>query len=80
MPLSPVLALLITLDSPWPIFYAHLRIGWGNVPFRAWKLRTMVGGADRNNVHWTTDNDSRITRVGGFVRKTRLDWERMMAA
>jgi lipopolysaccharide/colanic/teichoic acid biosynthesis glycosyltransferase len=40
----------------------------------------MVDGADRNNIHWTTDNGSRITRVGRFVRKTRLDWERMMAA
>jgi lipopolysaccharide/colanic/teichoic acid biosynthesis glycosyltransferase len=33
----------------------------------------MVDGADRNNVHWTKDNDNRITRVGRFVRKTRLD-------
>jgi len=46
----------------------------------AWKLRTMVDGADHNKVRWTTDNGSRITRVCRFVRKTRLDWERMMAA
>jgi exopolysaccharide biosynthesis polyprenyl glycosylphosphotransferase len=73
LPLFPFLALLIKLDSRGPIFYSQQRIGRGNVPFRAWKLRTMVDGADRNNVHWTTSNDDRITRVGRIVRKTRLD-------
>ena len=73
LPLFPFLALLIRLDSRGPIFYSQLRAGRENVPFRAWKLRTMVDGADRNNVHWTTDNDDRITRVGRIVRKTRLD-------
>jgi lipopolysaccharide/colanic/teichoic acid biosynthesis glycosyltransferase len=48
-------------------------MGRGSKPFRAWKLRTMTDGADRNNVHWTTNNDSRITRVGRIIRKTRLD-------
>jgi len=73
LPLFPLAALLIKLDSRGPVFYSQLRMGRGSKPFRAWKLRTMTDGADRNNVHWTTDNDSRITQVGRFVRKTRLD-------
>ncbi len=73
LPLFPFIALLIKLDSRGPVFYSQQRMGRGSKPFRAWKLRTMVDGADRNNVHWTTDNDDRITRVGRIVRKTRLD-------
>jgi lipopolysaccharide/colanic/teichoic acid biosynthesis glycosyltransferase len=48
-------------------------MGRGNVPFRAWKLRTMTDGADRNNVHWTMENDSRITRLGRILRKLHID-------
>lgn len=73
LPLFPLAALLIKLDSRGPVFYSQLRMGRGSKPFLAWKLRTMTDGADRNNVHWTTDNDSRITRVSKIVRKTRLD-------
>jgi exopolysaccharide biosynthesis polyprenyl glycosylphosphotransferase len=73
LPLFPFAALLVKLDSQGPIFYSQMRMGRGSKPFRAWKLRTMTDGADRNNVHWTTNNDSRITRVGRIIRKTRLD-------
>lgn len=73
LPLLPVIALAIKLDSRGPVFYSQQRMGRGGRPFRAWKLRTMVDGADRNNVHWTTDNDHRITRVGRIIRKSRLD-------
>ena len=71
--LLPLVAALIKLDSRGPIFYSQYRIGRGNKPFRVWKLRTMVVDADKNNVHWTTDNDNRITRVGKLIRKMRLD-------
>lgn len=73
LPLLPFAALLIKLDSRGPIFYSQLRIGRRNRPFRAWKLRTMVEGADKNNVHWTTENDGRITQIGKLIRKTRFD-------
>lgn len=73
LPFFPFLALLIKLDSPGPIFYKQQRRGRGNVPFNAWKLRTMTDGADRNNVHWTLDDDERITRLGRFIRKTHVD-------
>ncbi|MDD3814933.1 MAG: sugar transferase [Desulfocapsaceae bacterium] len=73
LPLFPFVALLIKVDSRGPVFYSQQRMGRGSKPFRVWKLRTMVDGADHNNVHWTTDHDDRITRVGRFIRKTRLD-------
>lgn len=72
-PLFLLAALLIKLESSGPVFYSQLRIGRDNKPFRAWKLRTMKDGADKNNVHWTLDNDNRITRVGKWLRKIRFD-------
>ena len=73
VPLLPIIAALIKLDSYGPIFYSQYRMGRGGKPFRVWKLRTMVADADRNNVHWTTDKDNRITRVGKLIRKMRMD-------
>lgn len=73
LPFVALAALLIKLDSRGPVFYSQQRVGRGNKPFRAWKLRTMVEGADKNRVHWTTENDDRITRVGRLLRKMRLD-------
>ena len=72
-PLFLLAAFLIKLDSHGPVFYKQLRTGRHNKPFWAWKLRTMVDGADKNNVHWTLDNDNRITRVGKWLRKLRFD-------
>ncbi len=73
IPLFPLAVILIKLDSRGPVFYSQERTGRDDKPFRVWKLRTMVEGADKNNVHWTTDNDVRITRIGRLIRKTRLD-------
>lgn len=73
LPFLPLAALLIKLDSKGPVFYSQVRIGRGQRPFLVWKLRTMVNGADSNNVHWTTSNDQRITRVGRIIRKIRMD-------
>src|SRR5208337_1949954 len=73
LPLLPLAALLIKLDSRGPVFYAQHRIGKGNKPFLVWKLRTMIADADKNNVHWTTNNDNRITWVGKLLRKMRID-------
>lgn len=73
IPFLPVIALLIKLDSRGPVFYSQMRIGKGGKPFRVWKLRTMAADADKNNVYWTTEKDSRITRLGKALRKIRLD-------
>jgi exopolysaccharide biosynthesis polyprenyl glycosylphosphotransferase len=70
----PVLALLIELDSPGPIFFRQERIGRGGVPFTMIKLRTMIPNAEEaSGPAWAADNDPRMTRVGRVLRKTRLD-------
>jgi len=73
LPLFLLAAILIKLDSRGPVFFIQTRIGRNNKPFNAFKLRTMVDGADKNNVHVTLEGDKRITRVGKFLRKTRFD-------
>ncbi len=71
--LIPLLALAIRLDSKGPIFYRQVRTGRGGKDFKIWKFRTMVTDAEKDGVRWASKNDSRITRVGRFLRKTRLD-------
>ncbi|MBF2003476.1 MAG: undecaprenyl-phosphate galactose phosphotransferase WbaP [Synechococcales cyanobacterium C42_A2020_086] len=88
LPLIVLIALLIKLDSPGPIFYRQTRIGQGGEFFRAWKFRTMVQDADHAlkdylEKHpelrhaWEQDqklrHDPRVTRVGRFLRRTSLD-------
>jgi exopolysaccharide biosynthesis polyprenyl glycosylphosphotransferase len=73
VPLLFIAALVIKLDSRGAVFYSQTRIGRGSKPFKVWKLRTMVADADKNNVFWTHDNDDRITRVGGLLRKMHID-------
>jgi exopolysaccharide biosynthesis polyprenyl glycosylphosphotransferase len=72
--LLPFLALAVTLDCPGPIFYRQVRLGLGGRPYRMFKLRTMVPNAEEDgHARWATTDDERITRVGRFLRKTRLD-------
>lgn len=71
--LMPLLALAIRLDSKGPIFYRQVRTGRGGKDFKIWKFRTMVTDAEKHGVQWAKKGDSRITRVGRFLRKTRLD-------
>lgn len=71
---SPVLAVLgiaIRLDSPGPVMFRQERIGRGGTPFRIHKLRTMRTGEPGRLV--STSTDDRITRVGRFLRKSKLD-------
>ncbi len=74
--LSPVLlviAVLIKIDSPGPVFYRQVRVTRYNKDFRIFKFRTMIVNADEKGALVTTSNDSRITRVGNKLRKYRLD-------
>jgi lipopolysaccharide/colanic/teichoic acid biosynthesis glycosyltransferase len=66
-----LLALLIKLDSPGPVFFRQERIGRHGVPFRIHKFRTMVHGAA--GLPLTVGADARITRAGAVLRRTRLD-------
>lgn len=74
--LSPIIllsVLAIAIDSRGPVIYRQKRVGQKNKIFTIFKLRTMVQGAERTGIQWTQKQDTRITRVGYFLRKTRLD-------
>ncbi len=73
--LSPVfliLAIAIKIDSPGPVFYRQERVTQYGKKFRIHKFRTMVQNADKGS-QVTVNNDSRITKVGSFIRDCRLD-------
>jgi lipopolysaccharide/colanic/teichoic acid biosynthesis glycosyltransferase len=59
-------------DGAWPL-YSPLRVGKNGVPFKMHKLRTMIVGADKNKVDTTGLNDSRITKLGHFLRRYKID-------
>lgn len=71
--LLPLIALAIKFDSPGPMFYRQVRVGKGGEPFIIWKLRTMVADAEKQEDVWSNHNDPRVTRVGRWLRRTRLD-------
>ena len=74
LPLMPFLILAVKLDSPGPAFYTQTRVGKGGRLFKVIKLRTMRQDAEAaNGPQWAGDNDPRITRVGRFLRSSRLD-------
>ena len=70
--LMPIVAILIYREDPGPIFFRQERTGYRNNVFRMWKFRSMRLN-DRANDKQATKNDSRITKVGAFLRKTSLD-------
>jgi sugar transferase (PEP-CTERM system associated) len=73
LPLLPLVALAVKLDSPGPILYRQKRVGRGR-EFFCYKFRTMRQDAEADTgATWATDDDPRITRVGKFLRSSRLD-------
>ena len=73
-PLFVLIALLIKRESKGPVFFVQERLGLGRKPFKCIKFRTMVENAEKDSGPvWATESDSRITRVGRILRKTRLD-------
>lgn len=72
-PLFLVLAIVIKIDSRGPVFYRQERVTQYGKHFRIFKFRTMVSNADKIGSQVTVKNDARVTKVGGFLRKTRLD-------
>lgn len=74
--LAPLLLLFsaaIRLDSPGPVFYRGVRIGRGGRPFRICKFRSMVENAENLGASSTGSSDARVTRVGRFLRRYKLD-------
>ena len=72
-PLFVFIALLIALDSPGPVFYRGQRVGRHGRLFRLYKFRSMVISADKQGPGITAAGDARITRVGRFLRRAKLD-------
>ena len=73
-PLFLVVAMLIKLESPGPVFFRQVRVGQGNRQFRIFKFRSMrTEASDHDGSRSTGRNDDRITRVGAFIRRTSID-------
>jgi lipopolysaccharide/colanic/teichoic acid biosynthesis glycosyltransferase len=72
-PVLLILALIIKLGSEGPVFYRGVRIGRYGVPFRIFKFRTMVINAEKLGGSATAEDDPRITPIGRFIRRNKLD-------
>jgi lipopolysaccharide/colanic/teichoic acid biosynthesis glycosyltransferase len=72
-PVMLITAILIKMDSSGPVFYKQVRIGQNGKPFKLWKFRTMVNNAHLKGHLITSNHDSRITRIGGFIRSVKFD-------
>lgn len=73
LPLLLVVALAVVLDSPGGVLYSQTRVGLHGRRFRIYKLRTMRQDAERHGAVYAEDNDPRVTRIGRFLRLTRID-------
>lgn len=72
-PVMAILAAVIAITSPGPVLYRGVRVGRHNRPFRILKFRSMVVNAEKLGASSTAGRDPRITAVGHFMRKTKLD-------
>lgn len=72
-PFFPLVALAIKLDSAGPLFFKQVRVGSGEKTFVLYKFRSMCQDAERDGAVWAVKNDARITRVGSFLRNSRID-------
>ncbi len=73
VPLMLVSGLLIKLTSPGPVIYRQTRVGMGGKPYVLYKLRTMRSDAEAKGAVWASQRDTRVTRVGYYLRKWRID-------
>ena len=72
-PLFLIISLLIKIDSKGPVIFKHRRLGKNCEPIYVLKFRTMIDNAVSLGPQYTTSNDTRITKIGKFLRKTSLD-------
>lgn len=73
LPVIALFAILVKLDSKGPAFFRQQRVGLFGVPFNVIKLRSMAADAEKDGQKWADKNDVRITRIGKFIRKVRID-------
>jgi len=72
-PFLMLIAAIIKLDSPGPVFYAQERMGLDARPFWCFKFRSMRTDAELNGPGWTTEDDPRVTRIGKLIRRLSID-------
>lgn len=73
LPIGLITTIAIKLESRGPIFYRQKRVGQFNREFEVIKFRSMANDAEVKGAQWATVNDARVTAVGRFIRKTRID-------
>jgi sugar transferase (PEP-CTERM system associated) len=73
VPFFPLVALAVKLSSKGPVFFSQTRVGLEGKHFRVYKFRTMFTDAEAKGARWATKDDPRVTRLGAFLRKTRID-------
>lgn len=72
-PLFAFIAVLIKLESTGPVFYHQTRVGLRGAPYSIWKFRSMRADAEAEGARWAVKGDTRITKVGKWLRKLRMD-------
>ncbi len=73
LPLWPIIALFIKINSKGPVFYTQERVGKNESVFSLFKFRSMIDKAEKDGAAWADENDKRITFVGKMLRKLHLD-------
>ncbi len=73
IPIILIFAVIIKLETPGPAFFLQERVGLHGKYFKVIKLRSMRVNAEKNGAQWAAKNDPRVTKVGAFIRKTRID-------
>jgi len=71
--LFPIIGLAIKINSSGPVLYKQKRVGKNSEIFELYKFRSMVKNAEKNGAQWAKEDDARVTFVGNFLRKTRID-------
>lgn len=74
LPITAITAILVKLETPGPIFYRQERVGANGKTFNVLKFRSMGVDAEKDGIaRWAQNSDPRVTRVGAFIRRTRID-------
>lgn len=73
LPIMLITAILIKLESPGPVLFIQQRVGLGGKEFTIYKFRSMTKDSEKDGAKMATEGDMRVTRVGKFIRKSRID-------
>lgn len=68
-----VFGLLVKIETPGKVFYSQERLGKHGKKFRLYKIRSMHDDAEKDGAKWADQNDDRVTKIGKFIRNTRID-------